>query len=61
MKKRDKKVYRVGTHWMRNLISHPTSFLDQNLSKNIGRYVENMNQKVVFIYDKYVNSTIMVG
>ena len=31
----------------------------QNLSKNIGRYVENTNKKVVF-YDKYVKSNIMV-
>ena len=29
------------------------------MSKNIGRYVENMNKKVVFFYDKYVDSTIM--
>ena len=29
-------------------------------SKNRGRYVENTNKKIVFFYDKYVNSTIMV-
>ena len=42
------KVCRVGTHWMQNLIPHPTSSLDQNLSKNMRRYVENTNKKVVF-------------
>ena len=26
---------------------------DRNLSKNMGRYVENTNQKVVFFYDTY--------
>ena len=31
--------------WMQNLISHPTSSLDQNLSKNTGRYVENTKKK----------------
>ena len=54
------KVCLVGTCWMRNLISHPRSSFDRNLSKNTWRYVENMNKKVVFFYDKYVNSTIMV-
>ena len=37
-------------HWMRNLMLHPVSSLDQNLSKNIGRYVENTNKKVVFYF-----------
>ena len=41
----------VGTHWMRNLIPHPMSSPDRNLSKNKGRYVENMNKKkVVFFF-----------
>ena len=42
------KVCRVGTRWMHNLIMHPTSSLDQNLSKNTGRYVENTNKKSSF-------------
>ena len=42
------KVCRVGTLWMRNLIPHPTSSPDRNLSKNMGRYVENTNKKVIF-------------
>ena len=42
------KVCHVGTRWMQNLIPHPTRSPDRNLSKNIGRYVENTNKKVVF-------------
>ena len=42
------KVCSVGTRWMRNQILHPTSSPDQNLSKNTGRYVENMNTKSNF-------------
>ena len=42
------KVCWVGTHWMRNLIPHPTSSPDRNLSKNTGRYVENTNTKSSF-------------
>ena len=39
---------------MRNLIPHPTISPDQNLSKNMGRYVENTNkQKSSFFYDTY--------
>ena len=34
--------------WMRNLIPHPTSSPDRNLSKNTMRYVENMNKKSSF-------------
>ena len=37
---------------MQNLILHPGSFPDQNLSKNIGRYVEN-TKKNSFVYDTY--------
>ena len=44
------KVCRVGTRWMRNLILHPTSSLDRNLSKNKGRYVKNTNQKSSFFH-----------
>ena len=44
------KVCRVGTHWMRNLIPHPTSSPDQNLSKNTGRYVKNTNKKWFFLF-----------
>ena len=33
--------------WMQNLILHPVSSPDLNLSKNMGRYVEN-TKKVVF-------------
>ena len=40
------KVCKMCTHWMRNLILHPTSSLDQNLSKKTGRYVENTNKKM---------------
>ena len=32
------------------LILHPTSSPDQNLSKNTGRYVENTNKEVVFSF-----------
>ena len=43
------KVCRVGTRWMQNSIFHPaTSSPDQNLSKHIGRYVENTNKKGSF-------------
>ena len=49
-KKYLKKVCRVGTRWMRNLISHPTSSPDRNLSKITWRYVKNMNKKVVFFF-----------
>ena len=45
MEKRDDDM---GSRWMRNLIPHPTSSLDRNLSKNTWRYVENTNKKVVF-------------
>ena len=38
----------MGTRWMHNLIPHPTSSPHQNLSKNIGRYLENMNKKNSF-------------
>ena len=34
--------------WMRNLILHPWISPDRNLSKNKGRYVENM-KKIVFL------------
>ena len=44
------KVCRVGTRWMRNLIPHPTSSSNRNLSKNTGRYVENTDKKVVFCF-----------
>ena len=44
------KVCQVGTHWMLNLILHPTSSPDRNLSKNAGRYVENTKKKVVFFF-----------
>ena len=47
------KVYSVGTHWMWNLIMHPMSSLDRNLSKNMGRYVENTNKKGSFFNDTY--------
>ena len=47
------KVCRVGTRWIQNLISHPTSSPDQNLSKNMGRYVENTNKKNSYFYDTY--------
>ena len=38
---------------MQNLILYPTSSPSQNLSKNEGRYVENMNKKSSFFYDTY--------
>ena len=47
------KVSQVGSHWMHNLILHPTSSPDRNLSKNMGRYVENTNKKSSFFYDTY--------
>ena len=43
------KVCRVGTHWMRNLIPHPTRPPARILSKNMERYVENTNKKVDFL------------
>ena len=43
----------MGTRWMRNLIPHPTSSPDRNLSKNTGRYVANTNKKSSFFYDTY--------
>ena len=49
------KVCRVGTCWMQNLIPHPTSSPDRNLSKNTGRYVENTNKKVVFFSSYKIN------
>ena len=42
------KVNSVSTRWMQNLILHPMSSPDQNLSKNMWRYVKNTNKKVVF-------------
>ena len=44
------KVCSVDTRWMWNLIPHPMSSPDQNLSKNTRRYVENTNKKVVFFF-----------
>ena len=38
---------------MQDLIPHPTSSPDRNLSKNTGRYVENTNKKSSFFYDIY--------
>ena len=43
------KVCWVGTHWMWNLIPHPKISPNQNLSKKMGRYVENTNKKVVLL------------
>ena len=42
------KKCQVGTRWMRNLISHPTSSLDQNLSKTMGDMSKIQTKKVVF-------------
>ena len=36
-----------------DLIPHPKSSPDWNLSKNIGRYVENTNRKNSSFYDTY--------
>ena len=44
------KVCRMSTRWMQNLIPHPTSSPDRNLSKNTGRYVKNTNKKVFFFF-----------
>ena len=38
----------MGTRWMQNQIPHPISSPNQNLSKNIGRFVENTNRKGSF-------------
>ena len=43
-----KQICSVGTCWMQHQILHPTSSLDQNLSKNTRRYVENTNKKISF-------------
>ena len=42
------KLCRVGIRWMQNLIPHPTSSPDRNLSKNTGRYVETTNKNNSF-------------
>ena len=42
------KLFHVDTRWMWNLIPHPMSSPNQNLSKNTRRYVENMNKKSSF-------------
>ena len=42
------KVWRVGTRWMQNLIPHPMSSPNRNLSKNTMRYVKNTNKKSSF-------------
>ena len=39
------KVCQVGTRLIRNLIPHPTSSPDRNLSKNTRRYVKNTIKK----------------
>ena len=44
------KVCSVVTHWMHNLIPHPTRSPNRNLSKNTGRYVKNTNKNVVFFF-----------
>ena len=51
------KVCQVGNHWINNLILHSTSYPDQTLSKNIGKYVENTNKKY-FFYDTYPKNYI---
>ena len=44
-----------------NLIMHPRSSSDQNLSKNTGRYVENTSKIVVFLFSssKLVNIILL--
>ena len=44
------KVFQVGTRWMQNLVPHPTSSPNQNLSKSTGIYVENTNKKISFFF-----------
>ena len=39
-----------GTRWMSNLILHPMSSPDRNLSKTTGIYVKTTNKKVVFFF-----------
>ena len=55
------KVCSVGTRWMRNLIPHTTSHPAQNLTKNIGIYVENTNKKIVifFLTPKLINIILL--
>ena len=48
--RRPSRVCWVGTRWMWNWIPHLMSSPSQNLSNNIGRYVENTNKKVVFSF-----------
>ena len=43
----------MGTRSMRNLIPHPTSSPDQNLSKNMGKYEEITNKQKRAFYDTY--------
>ena len=44
------KVCSMGTCWMQDLFPYPMSSLNQNLSKNTGRYVENTNTKSSFFH-----------
>ena len=44
------KVCSVGTRWMRNLHPHPMSVHTRNSSKKRGRYVENSNKKIIFLW-----------
>ena len=57
------KVCQVGTRWMHNLIPHPTSSPDQNLIKNMGRYVKNTNKKSSFFMipiPKFILNTFLI-
>ena len=46
------KLCLVGTHWMWNLIPHPTSSPDRNLSKNMGR-CKKYKQKSSFFFSSF--------
>ena len=49
----DGTCYPKNNKYLKKRDDDPGSSPDWNLSKNIGRYVENMNKKVVFFYYTY--------
>ena len=57
-----KNVMMTCTRWMQNLILHPTSSPNWNLTKNTGRYVKNTNKKVVFcFYSSKINKYYFIN
>ena len=52
----------IGYSLDAELIPHPMSSLNRNLRKNTGRYVKNMNKKVVFSFlpPKLINIILII-